>query len=56
MICKFCPVGNLILIFLMRILQPPELFELSQVKSLLKQMLFHSLYEVSIAFGGTLFS
>ena len=54
MISKFCPAGHLILIFVRRILPPPQNYlSFPRGKSFLKQMLFHSLYEVSIGFGGT---
>ena len=55
-IFKFCPVEHLILIFIRRILPLPELFEnFPEGKSILKQMLFHNQYKVSIGFGGTVF-
>ena len=54
MISKFCPAGHLILIFVRRILPPPQNYlSFPRGKLFLKQMLFHSLYEVSIGFGGT---
>ena len=54
MISKFCPAGHLILIFVRRILPPPQNYlSFPRGKSFLKQMLFHSLYEVSTEFGGT---
>ena len=52
MISKFCPVGHLILIFISRVLPPPQNYlSLPRGEQFLKQMLFHSLYEVSIGFG-----
>ena len=61
-ISKFCPAGHLILIFI-RIsppLPPPKKKKKKKRfpsgKSFLKQMLFHSLSEVSIRFGVTVFS
>ena len=44
MIFEFRPVGHLILISIKNI---------PRGRSFLKKMLFHSLYEVSIGFGGT---
>ena len=65
-ISKFCPPGYLILIFIRRIfpLPPPpppkkkkkKKKSFPSGKSFLKQVLFHSLSEVSIGFGGTVFS
>ena len=62
-ISKFCPAGHLILIFIRRISPPPppptpkkKKKRFPSGKSFLKQMLFHSLSEVSIRFGVTVFS
>ena len=65
-VSKFCPAGHLILIFIRRIPPPPphkkkkkkkkKRKSFPSGKSFLKQMLFHSLSEVSIGFGGTVFS
>ena len=66
-ISKFCPAGHLILIFIRRIPPPPPPPKKKKKKKKKKrksfpsgksfpQMLFHSLSEVSIGFGGKVFS
>ena len=50
------PCGHLILIFIRKTLPPKNYLSFPSGKSFLKQMLFHSLYEVSIGFCGTVFS
>ena len=51
MISKFCPPGHLILVFIRRILPPPELFELFQGVSHLSNKCSSTVYTKSALVG-----
>ena len=56
LISKFCPVPFNFNFYKKNITTHQNYLSFPRGKSFLKQMLFHSLYEVSIEFGGAFFS